>query len=96
MRNGEPTPEWRKPLQDLILEFDRERLLDKVQNVHTLITARQQQLAEAHEGNDEQTDLSEALSTIQILTQAKLGVSIKDWNLRFSLNIASPQKVKLG
>ena len=79
MRNGEPTPEWQKPFQDLILEFDRERLLDKIQKVHTLITERQQQLAEAKEGHDEQAALSDALSTLQILTQAKLGVSIKDW-----------------
>jgi hypothetical protein len=79
LRNGEPTPEWQKPYQDLILEFDRERLLDKVQKVHTLITERQQQLAEAKEGHDEQAALSDALSTLQILTQAKLGVSIKDW-----------------
>ena len=28
---SEPTPEWQKPFQDLILEFDRERLLDKIQ-----------------------------------------------------------------
>jgi hypothetical protein len=79
LRNGEPTPEWQKPYQDLILEFDRERLLDKVEKVHTLISERQQQLAEANEGHDEQAALSDALSTIQILTQAKLGVSIKGW-----------------
>ena len=79
LRNGESTPEWQQALQDLILEFDRERLLDRVQEVRTLITERQQQLAEANEGHDEQAALSDALSTLQILTQAKLGISIKDW-----------------
>ncbi len=30
-------PEWQGPLQDVILEFDRERMLKKMQDVEALI-----------------------------------------------------------
>jgi hypothetical protein len=31
-------PEWQAPLQELILEFDREKLPGKIQNVQILIS----------------------------------------------------------
>src|SRR5438105_14311143 len=45
MSDGElKFPEWQAPLQDLILEFDREKMPEKMQHVETLIIDRLQQL----------------------------------------------------
>jgi hypothetical protein len=60
-------PEWQKPLQDLILEFDRETLLEKVKNVEALIIDRHQQLAGASDGDAEREALSDAMSIIRVL-----------------------------
>jgi len=61
-------PEWQKPLQDLILEFDREKLLEKVKKVETLIIERHQQLVGASDSQDERDALIDALSVIRVLT----------------------------
>ena len=60
-------PEWQEPLQDLILEFDPEKLLEKVKKVETLIIERHQQLVGAS-SQDERDALSDALSIIRVLT----------------------------
>jgi hypothetical protein len=61
-------PEWQKPLQDLILEFDRERLLEKVKKVEAMIIERQQQLALSSDSHVEREALSDALTIIRVLT----------------------------
>jgi len=61
-------PEWQKPLQDVILEFDGERLLEKIQKVQALIAERQQQLALSSDGHAEQEALSDGLRIIRVLT----------------------------
>ena len=61
-------PEWQKPLQDLILEFDRERLLEKVKKVAAMITERQQQPALSSDSHVEREALSDALAIIRVLT----------------------------
>jgi len=61
-------PEWQKPLQDLILEFDRERWLEKVKKVEAIITERQQQLALSSDGHVEREALSDALRILRALT----------------------------
>ena len=61
-------PEWQKPLQDLILEFDRERLLEKVKKVDAMITKRQHQLTLSSDGHVEREALSDALTIIRVLT----------------------------
>jgi hypothetical protein len=43
-------PEWQAPLQELILEFDREKLPGKMQNVGILISKRLQQLRDEMDG----------------------------------------------
>ena len=43
-------PEWQKPLQDLILEFDRKRLLEKVKKPEAF-GATHRKLAHGNEGN---------------------------------------------
>ena len=60
-------PAWQKPLQDLILEFDRERLREKIKKVEALISERYQQLGGASEGQAERDALSDALSIIRVL-----------------------------
>jgi hypothetical protein len=44
-------PEWQKPLQELILEFDRDKLPEKVQQVETPIFERLQQLSRGNDGH---------------------------------------------
>jgi hypothetical protein len=60
-------PEWQKPLQDAILEFDREKLLEKLKKVEALIIERDQQLARANDGHVERVALSDAMSVIRVL-----------------------------
>jgi hypothetical protein len=62
-------PAWQKPLQDLILEFDREKLLEKVKKVEALIIERDRQLAGESAGQDERVALSDALSIIRVLIE---------------------------
>jgi hypothetical protein len=61
-------PEWQKPLQDLILEFDRERLLEKVKKVEAMIIERDRQLSQAGDSHAERMALSDAMAIIRVLT----------------------------
>jgi uncharacterized alpha/beta hydrolase family protein len=61
-------PEWQKPLQDLILEFDREKLAEKVKKVEALIIERDRQLRVSDSHTDERVALSDALAIIRVLT----------------------------
>ena len=60
-------PEWQKPLQDAILEFDREKLFEKLKKVEALIIERDQQLARANDGHVERVALSDSMSVIRVL-----------------------------
>ena len=60
-------PEWQKPLQDLILEFDREKLAEKVKKVEALIIERDRQLRVSDSHTDERMALSDALAIIRVL-----------------------------
>ena len=64
-------PEWQKPLQNAILEFNRERLLERVQKVKTLIVERQQQLARSSDGHLEREALDDGLSLIRVLVERR-------------------------
>ena len=70
-------PEWQRPLQDLILEFDRETMLAKVQNVEALIFDRLRQLSASSDGRVEHDALHDALSVLRILKRDRLG--FPDW-----------------
>ena len=61
-------PEWQKPLQDLILEFDREKLAEKVKKVEALIIERDRQLRVSDSHTDERVALSDAMAIIRVLT----------------------------
>lgn len=70
-------PEWQAPLQEVILEFNRERLAAKAQKVETLIAGRLQQLREDRDSRDEQEAIRYALSVLRGIKRDKLGYP--DW-----------------
>jgi hypothetical protein len=70
-------PAWQVPLQDLILEFDREKLAEKIQKVENLIFERQQQLNQASDGHAEREAIYDALNIIRVIKRDKLG--FPDW-----------------
>lgn len=70
-------PEWQGPLQDLILEFDRETMLAKVQEVEALIFERLRQLSASSDGRVEHEALHDALNVLRILKRDRLG--FPDW-----------------
>jgi hypothetical protein len=70
-------PEWQRPLQDLILEFDREAMLAKVQNVEVLIFDRLRELSASSDDRVEHDALHDALSVLRILKRDRLG--FPDW-----------------
>ena len=70
-------PEWQRPLQDVILEFDRERILKKIQDVEGLIFDRLRQISVTNDGRVEHDALNDALSVLRILKRERLG--FPDW-----------------
>jgi hypothetical protein len=70
-------PEWQRPLQDVILEFDRERMLKKIQDVEALIFDRLRQISVTNDGRVEHDALNDALSVLLILKRERLG--FPDW-----------------
>jgi hypothetical protein len=70
-------PEWQRPLQDVILEFDRERMLKKIQDVEGLIFDRLRQIPVTNDGRVEHDALNDALSVLRILKRERLG--FPDW-----------------
>lgn len=70
-------PEWQAPLQDVILEFNRERLAEKAQKVEMLIAGRLQQLREERDSREEQEAIRYALSVLRGIKRDKLGYP--DW-----------------
>jgi hypothetical protein len=81
MSDGElKFPEWQAPLQELILEFDREKLPEKIQKVETLIFDRLQQLRQGNDGHSEKQAINDALSILRIIKRDKL--NYPDWDSR--------------
>ena len=70
-------PEWQRPLQDVILEFDCERMLKKIQDVEALIFDRLRQISVTNDGRVEHDALNDALSVLRILKRERLG--FPDW-----------------
>ena len=71
-------PQWQGPLQQLILEFDPEKLPEKIQSVETLVLARLQQLDHGSDSRVEKIALHDALSIIRIMKRDRLGSSGPD------------------
>ena len=70
-------PEWQAPLQDMILEFNQEKLTEKAQKVEMLMGERLQQLRERDDSRDEQEAIGYALSVLRGIKRDKLGYP--DW-----------------
>ena len=70
-------PEWQVPLQDLILEFDHQKLAEKIQKVENLIFKRQQQLYQGSDAHAEREALNDGLNIIRVIKRDKLG--FPDW-----------------
>jgi hypothetical protein len=70
-------PEWQASLQDVILEFNREKLAEKAQKVEMLMSERLQQLRERDGSCDEQEAIRYALSVLRSIKRDKLGYP--DW-----------------
>jgi len=66
-------PEWQTPLQELVLEFDSTKLLEKVQKVDSLIFERLQQLRQGNDGHIETQAVNDALALLRIIKRDELG-----------------------
>jgi len=78
MSNGKlKYPQWQAPLQEAILEFDREKLAGKLQNAEALILERLKELHEGSDGRSEREAINDALATLRVLKQEKL--DYPDW-----------------
>jgi hypothetical protein len=78
MSDGElKYPEWQVLLQDLMQEFDRERLRKKIQKVEALIFERLQQLRQESDGRGELKAIDDAVALLRIVKRDKL--DFPDW-----------------
>jgi hypothetical protein len=68
-------PEWQAPFQELILEFDREKLPEKIQQVETLIVTRLQELSSYSNYHSERQAIADALFTLRLLKKGRLSLS---------------------
>ena len=66
-------PEWQAPLEELILEFDREKLPEKLQIVKTAILERFLQLSGQNNGHRERQALNDGLSVLRVIARNRLG-----------------------
>jgi len=66
-------PEWQAPLQELILEFDREKLPEKLQIVETALLERFLQLSGQNNGHRERQALNYGLSVLRVIARNRLG-----------------------
>jgi hypothetical protein len=70
-------PGWQAALREVILEFNREKLAEKAQQVEMLMAERLQQLRERDDRRDEQEAIRYALSVLRGIKRDKLGYP--DW-----------------
>jgi hypothetical protein len=70
-------PEWQTPLEELREESDPNKLLEKAQNVETLILERLKVVFQGSDGRGERAALAEALHTLRVIKRDKLG--FPDW-----------------
>jgi hypothetical protein len=68
-------PEWQARLQDLILEFDREKLRNKMQEVETIISQRFQLLHVEKDTQGEHEALNDALTILRVIKRDRLDSS---------------------
>lgn len=72
-----PYPEWQSPLQEMLMEFDREKLVDKALKAETLIFDRLQKLQVSRDGHEERDAIHHGLSLLRTIRRERL--DYPDW-----------------
>lgn len=73
MSNGElKFPKWEAEFHEAVVEFDREKLFEKIQKFETAVFTRLQELASDSDHHAERQAMSDAATTISILRKDKL------------------------
>jgi hypothetical protein len=67
-------PDWQLPLQEVVLEFDRAKLLKEIRRVEALIIQRIQQLPRSADGHVERDAINHALSLLEMIKRDRLGL----------------------
>jgi hypothetical protein len=62
-------PSWQVPFREAVLEFDRKKLDDKIQNVKKLIFDRLEAISSEGGHQDERQALADAVSMLRVLTE---------------------------
>jgi hypothetical protein len=70
-------PEWQVPLQEVILEFDLDKLPGKIQRVETLIFQRLQALRSSNDGADERQAIANDVVILRTVKKERL--DFPDW-----------------
>ena len=70
-------PEWQGPLQEALLEIDREKLQSKMMKAEEAIFERLQQLAGTSDSEAERQAIEDAISALRVLKTEKL--NYPDW-----------------
>jgi hypothetical protein len=65
-------PSWQIYLQEAILEFDREKLLEKIRQIEATIFERLQALPSDTDHNDERQALADATPILRMLKKERL------------------------
>jgi hypothetical protein len=68
-------PDWQAPLQEVILEFDDEKLPGKMHEVENLLSERLQQLGKGFDGHTEREAINDAWAILRIIRHDRLGNS---------------------
>ena len=68
-------PQWQVPLQELVLEFDPQKLPEKIQRVETLLSERLQKLDDGRDSRVEKIALYDAQTMVRIMKRNRLGSS---------------------
>jgi hypothetical protein len=76
-RDDSRFPDWQAPLQEVILEYDRKKLTEKIQTLETLIFERLQKSVQPSDDASEREALDHALSTLRNIKRDRLG--FPDW-----------------
>jgi hypothetical protein len=72
-----PYPDWQGPLQEAILEFDREKLSEKALKAESRILERLRQLETSNNGNNERDAINHGLSLLRTIRRDRL--DYPDW-----------------
>lgn len=73
-----PYPEWQCPLEELMLELDREKLVKKTLEVEAIVRDRLRQLQQSNDGDKERQAIRDGLHTLRTIKRERL--DYPDWS----------------